>query len=65
MAIKNKPVGTHAVDLLLDKCFHVKTEKIEAAIYLPNVGEERYCETCKQTRKISKVGSMYWLDDEQ
>lgn len=61
---KNKPVGGHRVDLLLD-CGHVKSEAIEAAVYLPREGEERTCATCHKVRNISKVGSMYWIDKEE
>lgn len=63
MAQRNKPVKGHKVDLLLD-CNHVKTEEIEAAVFLPRPGEIRYCETCKKSRLISKVGQMTWNDDE-
>lgn len=64
MANKNKPVGGHRIDLLL-QCGHVLQEPIEAAIYTPKEGESRTCPRCKQQTIILKIGSMYWVDEEQ
>lgn len=61
---KNSQVGGHKIDLLLT-CGCIVVEDCEAAIYAPNEGEERYCHKHQSMQKISKVGSMYWLDEEQ
>lgn len=66
MPPENKPVGSHAVDYLLE-CGHVNEEKIDAAIFLPKVGDVRVCKrtSCKQRTKIKQVFSPYWLDAEE
>lgn len=59
--LKNKPVEGHMVDLLLN-CGHINVEAVEAAIYVPNVGEKRTCTTCQKETTIKRVGHPYWLD---
>lgn len=61
MPLKNKPVGSHCVDLLLS-CAHIMIEPIEAAIFVPSIGEKRICPQCSKVSMIVKVGSPYWLD---
>lgn len=58
---KNKPVGHHEVDYLLS-CNHINAEEIEAAIFIPRVGEKRICTHCKRESTISRVNSPYWVD---
>jgi len=60
---KNNPVGYHEVDYLLS-CNHINAEKIEAAIFVPSVGEHRKCLICHTDQVITKMGSAYWVDEE-
>ena len=53
----------HNVDLLLS-CGHIIHEPLEATIFLPNVGEERHCTRHKRAVIISKVGTPFWVEDE-
>lgn len=61
--MKNKPVGYHEVDYLLS-CNHINAEKIEAVIFIPKEGEERVCLICHKPGIITKMGSAYWVDQE-
>lgn len=64
MPLKNNPVGHHEVDYYLE-CGHVNKEKIEAAIFVPKVGDTKTCNTCKNSTKIVRVLSPYWVDAEE
>ncbi len=54
----------HEIDLLLS-CTHVTVERIEAAIFVPLVGEPRPCQKCKKYVTIARVGHPYWVDDDK
>ncbi len=61
--LKNKPVGYHEVDYMLS-CGHLNAEKIEAAIFVPKINEQRTCLICKQSAVIINVGQPYWMDED-
>lgn len=63
MTIKNKSVGSHAVELLLS-CLHIMTEPLEAVIFAPQIGDQRKCPICGKDATIEKVGPPYWMDAE-
>ena len=52
----------HAIDILLG-CRHINIEQIEAAIFVPRVGEIRICNVCGKQTIIAKVGTPYWIDE--
>lgn len=52
----------HEVDLLLS-CGCIKLERIEAAIYLPNKGENRWCKNHEKGVYIARVGNPYHVND--
>lgn len=52
----------HEVDLLLS-CGCIKLERIEAVIYLPHTGDDRYCKRHDKAVKISKVGNPYYVNN--
>lgn len=62
--IKNRPVGGHEVELLLS-CNHMNREPVEAAIFVPSIGEKRVCQTCSKLVIVLKVGTPYWVDKEE
>lgn len=64
MPLRNKPVGTHAVDMLLT-CGCIQVEPIEAAIFIPSVGDARTCDRHRTVQRIQRVGGAYWLDLEE
>lgn len=60
---KNKQVKGHTVSLIL-RCGHEISEPLEAMIYLPSVGETRYCVEHERQSTIVKVGQPVWNDRE-
>lgn len=52
----------HEVDLLLS-CACIAYEEIEAAIFIPKVGEPRYCSKHKQNVTITRVGYPYRVEE--
>lgn len=54
----------HEVDLLLS-CGCVTYERIEAVIYLPDKGEQRYCPKHRISVTITRVGSPYHVDEKE
>ena len=56
-------MGLHEVDLLLS-CGCIVLERIEAAIYLPNKGEDRWCMRHDRGVFIKRVGNPYHVDDD-
>lgn len=59
--IKNKKVGSHYVDYLLT-CGCIQNEPIEAAIFIPKVGDARTCNKHKTPQHIQRVGGVVWVD---
>lgn len=53
---------SHEVDLLLT-CGCIRLEKLEAAIYLPQVGDIRMCLKHQKAVMIAKVGNPYHIDE--
>ena len=51
----------HEVDLLLS-CACIAYETIEAAIFIPKIGEARYCSKHKQAVSIIRVGYPYRVE---
>jgi hypothetical protein len=45
---------------ILLTCGHIEEEKIETAIQLPNVGDERKCPQCGKIVSILKVSQPYF-----
>lgn len=54
----------HEVDYILT-CGCVAVERIEAAIFVPLKGEVRICRKHNKDVKIARVGSPYWVDEDQ
>lgn len=52
----------HEVDLLLT-CGCIRLEKLEAAIYLPSIGDVRMCLKHERAVSIAKVGNPYHIDE--
>lgn len=52
----------HEIDLLL-KCRDIYIEPIEAAIFVPHVGETRICPRHGE-QEVIKVGIPYWVEDD-
>lgn len=52
----------HEIDLLLS-CRDIIVEPLEAAIFIPHVDEVRVCRKHGE-QKIIKVGTPYWVNDE-
>ena len=59
----NRPVGYHEVDYLLS-CNHINVERIEAAIFIPAIGEKMKCIICNTIQIIEKMGVPYWIDQD-
>jgi len=59
----------HQIDLLLS-CANGHTpqiviEELEAAIFVPLIGDNRRCPKCGNITKIAKVGTPFWVEDEK
>lgn len=53
----------HEIDLLL-KCKDIYIEPIEAAVFIPQIGEHRFCKKHGE-QEVVKVGIPYWIDKEK
>jgi len=52
----------HRIALLL-KCMDAYIEPLEAAIFIPHVGEKRVCPKHGE-QEVVKVDTPYWVEDE-